>query len=166
MPGRHVRAGRLRRRLAVAFVLVAGISAGALALASYLLVRQARLADSLDRAKAEVRYDLVLAQSSFPSLDQQAVPDLLSAFEQRVHVVLVAQGVRTPSNTSFDPPISPDLRSLVLAGQLGYQRLTSRGAITCSSSVDASPAPPPTSSTSCSSRTASPETSPSSAPRC
>src|SRR5207244_3603482 len=49
---------RLRRRLTVAVVLVAGLSAGALALGSFLLVRRARLQDSLDRAKAEATLDL------------------------------------------------------------------------------------------------------------
>ena len=41
-----IRPGRLRRRLTIAFVLVGGLSAGALALGSYLVVRHARLDDS------------------------------------------------------------------------------------------------------------------------
>src|SRR5438093_10531504 len=46
MPRRIAAPRRLRRRLTVAFVLVAAVSAGALAGGSYLAVRQARLNDS------------------------------------------------------------------------------------------------------------------------
>ena len=50
-----MRAGtpRLRRRLTVAFVLVAGVSAAALALGSYLLVRQAGLAEAFTELTRE-----------------------------------------------------------------------------------------------------------------
>ena len=47
---RTVQPARLRRRLTLAFVVLAGISAAALALGSYLVVRQARLDDSLHSA--------------------------------------------------------------------------------------------------------------------
>src|SRR4030095_10245004 len=43
MSERGVSPGRLRRRLTIAFVLVAGVSAAVLALGAYLMVRQARL---------------------------------------------------------------------------------------------------------------------------
>lgn len=126
MPGRHVRPGRLRRRLAIAFVLVAGISAGALAVGSYVLVRETRLADSLDRALTEARYDLVLAQTFLPLGPDGATP-LLTAFEQRVHVVFVSGDQQQPSNASFDPPIAPTLRAIVRSGQLAYERLHQNG---------------------------------------
>src|SRR5713101_4589202 len=101
MPGRHVRPGRLRRRLAIAFVLVAGVSAGALALGSYLLVRQARLSDSLDRAKSEAEFDLVLARGFLPLNPQRKISELLTSFEQkRVHVVLIANGPSVASTTT------------------------------------------------------------------
>jgi two-component system sensor histidine kinase MtrB len=121
-----VRPGRLRRRLAIAFVLVAGVSAGALALGSYLLVRQARLSDSLDRAKSEAEFDLVLAQGFQPLSAQKKISDLLTSFEQkRVHVVLIAHGTAVASNTTFDPEIPVQLRAVAGEGQLGYQRVTS-----------------------------------------
>jgi len=44
---RLLRPRGLRRRLVIAFVLMAAVSAGTLAVASYLLVRQARLQGSL-----------------------------------------------------------------------------------------------------------------------
>ena len=82
---RRIRPGRLRRRLAIAFVLVAGISAGALALGSFLLVRQARLIESRDRAKDEARFDLLLAQRSVP-LDEPKAQDLLATAVGRDNV--------------------------------------------------------------------------------
>jgi two-component system, OmpR family, sensor histidine kinase MtrB len=125
MPRRPIPTGRLRRRLTVAFVLVAGIASGALALGSFLLVRQARLTDSRDRAKAEAQFDLVLAQGFLP-LDEQRIQDLLASFQQnRVNVVLVRGATAIPSNSSFDPPIPSTLRSLVRTGKLAYQRVTS-----------------------------------------
>jgi two-component system sensor histidine kinase MtrB len=117
--------GRLRRRLTIAFVLVAGIASGALALGSFLLVRQARLSDSLDAAQAEARFDLVLAQGFLP-LDEESIQRLMESFRQnRVNVVLVTGETTLPSNPSFAPPISPALRSLVGAGQLAYERVSS-----------------------------------------
>jgi signal transduction histidine kinase len=127
MPRRRVAPTRLRRRLTVAFVLVAGVSAGALALGSYLLVRDARLRDSLDRARDRARLGLVLA-AGFVPLDDQRAQALLTSNEQAgQHVVLVRGGVAAPSNPSFDPPLPPDLRALSAQGRLGYQRVRHRG---------------------------------------
>jgi signal transduction histidine kinase len=125
VPRRSVPTGRLRRRLTIAFVLVAGIASGALALGSFLLVRQARLSDSLDAAKAEARFDLVLAQGFLP-LDEPSTQRIMESFRQnRVNVVLVTGGATLASNPSFAPPISPALRSLVGSGQLAFERLSS-----------------------------------------
>jgi two-component system sensor histidine kinase MtrB len=115
--------GRLRRRLTVAFVLVAGVSAGALAVGSYALVREARLADSLDRAESDARFQLVVAQQFLP-LDAERGADLLSSFEQTGHhVVLVQGGVAAASNPAFDPPRGAGLGATVRGGDLGFQRV-------------------------------------------
>jgi signal transduction histidine kinase len=118
-PRRGVQTGRLRRRLIVAFVLIAGISAGALAVGSFLLVRQSRLSDSLARAEEQSRFNLGLVGTEF------ADPQLtVSAYERRdVHAVLVVGGERFLSDPSIDPAISPSVRELVVAGQLGYERV-------------------------------------------
>ncbi len=62
MARRAVAPGGLRRRLTIAFVLVAGVSTAALALASYLMVRQAWFDDSLQQADSAAREALVIAQ--------------------------------------------------------------------------------------------------------
>ncbi len=63
---RPIRPGRLRRRLTLAFALTAGIAAAALAAGSFLLVREARLSDSRDRAVEQTRFNLVLASEVLP----------------------------------------------------------------------------------------------------
>jgi len=122
--------GRLRRRLTIAFVLVAGVSAGALALSSFMLVRQARLQDSLDRAESDARFQLVLTQQFIP-LDAEHAEhgaNLLASFEQTGHhVVLVNNGVAAASNARFDPPRGTALANAVHAGDLGYERVDDGG---------------------------------------
>src|SRR5258708_4069820 len=62
---RSLRPRGLRRRLVIAFVLGAAVSAGILAVASYVLVRQARLQGSLTPSEGQAREGLNLA-ANFP----------------------------------------------------------------------------------------------------
>jgi signal transduction histidine kinase len=111
----------MRRRLVVAFVLVAAVSSGVLAVASYLLVQQARLQGSLSASSAQAREDLNLAAT----ITYPLAPDFVNAYEQRgTHAVLVfPSGLRVPSDTEVNPPIPAELVSIVHQGQLGYQRV-------------------------------------------
>src|SRR2546429_699434 len=117
--------GGLRRRLVVAFVLVATVSAGALAVASYLLVRDARLDGSLAASAAAAREDLNLANT----ITYQAAGDFVRAYEQRgTHAVLIFPGDRkVVSNPQVNPPIPAVLQGFVGRGQLGYQRMDVAG---------------------------------------
>jgi two-component system sensor histidine kinase MtrB len=115
----------MRRRLVIAFVLVAAVSAGILAVASYLLVRQARLQGSLTASAAQAREDLNLAATiSYP----EAV-SFVRAYEQRgTHAVLVFPGGATvASDPRVNPPLPAALRGYVGHGKLGYQRLSVAG---------------------------------------
>jgi two-component system, OmpR family, sensor histidine kinase MtrB len=121
-----VRTGRLRRRLTVAFMLVAGLSAAVLAVSSYLIVREARLSDSVDRSLEQGRFNLVLAGEI---LDAGATPsrtdELLAAYERRGTFVTVGRtGTRTfSSSLSLGPPQVPaDLKRIVASGRLAYER--------------------------------------------
>ncbi|MER7335819.1 MULTISPECIES: HAMP domain-containing sensor histidine kinase [unclassified Micromonospora] len=121
MAGRAVPPGRLRRRLTIAFVLVAGVSAGLLAGGSWLLLRQARFDASLHQAAADARYRLVLAGQFLPLTDDRR-GELLTSFEgSGRHVVLVDDG-QHPSHPAYAPPLGARLRATVAAGQLGYER--------------------------------------------
>ena len=75
-----IRPGSLRRRLTIAFLLVAGLSAAALAIASYAIVREARLSDSVDRAVEQSRFNLVLASETLGESPTTAQTTELSSF--------------------------------------------------------------------------------------
>jgi two-component system sensor histidine kinase MtrB len=121
-----VRAGRLRRRLMFAFALVAGLSAAILAVSSYLIVREARLSDSVDRALEQGRFNLVLAGDSLgahPTPTQTSA--LLDAYERRgaFSVVGRTDGRSFSSSLSLGAAQVPaDLKRLVTGGQLAYER--------------------------------------------
>ncbi|HYY77522.1 MAG TPA: HAMP domain-containing sensor histidine kinase [Gaiellaceae bacterium] len=117
-----VQPGRLRRRLTLAFVLVAGISAAALAAGSYFLVRQARLDDSLDRSLEQARLNLVVGAELLPDEGPRAV---LDAYERRggFDTVLVARGRDFPSSLSVGTAqVPPGVRRIVTANQVAYER--------------------------------------------
>lgn len=121
----RLRPGGLRWRLVVAFVLVATVSAGALAVASYLLVRDARLQGSLTTSAAEAREDLNLAAA----ITYAEAGGFVRAYEQRgAHAVLIFPGGRrVASDAQVSPPIPAVLRGFAGRGQLGYQRMDVAG---------------------------------------
>lgn len=119
---RAIYPGRLRRRLTLAFALTAGIAAAALAAGSFFLVREARLADSRDRALEQSRFNLVLGAEVLPAEGPEA---LLDAYERRgrFETVLLVDGTSYPSSLSLGAGQVPeDLQELVGEGQLAYER--------------------------------------------
>jgi two-component system sensor histidine kinase MtrB len=119
------RRGGLRRRLVIAFVLVAAVSAGSLAIASYLLVRDARLQGSLTAAQAQTREDLNLAAG----ITHPVAVGFISAYQQRgTPAVLIFPGSPpVSSDAQVNPPIPAALKGFVLRGQIGYQRMAVGG---------------------------------------
>jgi len=117
---------RLRRRLTIAFTLVAGVAALALAAGSYLVVRDARLGDSVDRALEQTSFNLVFAGDVLRGRTSEAATDeLLEAFARRGDFVTVgiAEGREFSSSLSVGPDQIPaGLRELVARGDLAYQR--------------------------------------------
>jgi len=102
-------------------VLVAAVSAGALAVASYVLVRQARLQGSLSASAVQAKEDLNLAAAiTYPE-----AAGFVQAYEQRgTHAVLIfPAGRRVVSDSRVNPPIPAVLQNFVRQGQLGYQRM-------------------------------------------
>jgi signal transduction histidine kinase len=126
MATRAVAPGRLRRRLTISFVAVAGVSAAVLAIGSFLMVQQARLDDSLEQTAADARHQLVVAQQFLP-LDGERRDNLLAGFESSGrHVVLVADGDTSASNPGFAPVPGAALGEQVAAGQLAFDRPAGR----------------------------------------
>ena len=110
----------------VAFMLVAGLSAAILAVSSYVIVREARLSDSVDRALEQSRFNLVLAGElldSNPTTTQRR--QLLDAYERRGTFATVGRaGNRTFSSSfSLDYAQVPEgVKAVVAAGKIGYER--------------------------------------------
>ena len=122
----RVRVARLRLRLTLAFMLVAGVTAAALSVSSYLLVREARLGDSVDRAVERARVNLTLA----PELLDEGPERLLAAYERRGDFTTVGRnGARTFSSSLSvgAEQVPPELARLVDRGRLAYQRTTVAG---------------------------------------
>jgi two-component system sensor histidine kinase MtrB len=124
---RAIRPGRLRRRLTLAFTLAAGLSAATLAAGSYVLVREARLTDSVDRAVEQSTFNLVLANELLGAgPDQERTDELLAAYERRGAFEVVGRtGERTfSSSVSLRRRQVPEgLRRLVQRGDLAYERV-------------------------------------------
>jgi signal transduction histidine kinase len=122
---RAVAPGRLRRRLAIAFVLVTGFATGALAIGSYLIVRSSRLDDSAQRAVAQSRFNLRFAALQ-PSPDK-----LLEAYSTRgdfcTIVLPAAGGALRRLDCPAQEQIPTQLRALVGGGQLARQRAVIAG---------------------------------------
>lgn len=113
------------RRLLVVVVLVAATVGAALAIVVLIVVRDARLRDSLDRARTEVVFDLGLAPSLLagiaePSELQQAV----ESYEVRgIHAVLIVEGRAYRSDPAIDIEVPPGLRTHAARGQLAFERM-------------------------------------------
>jgi two-component system sensor histidine kinase MtrB len=124
---RIVPAGRLRRRLAVTFALVAALSTGALALGTYFAVRDSRLDDSVDTALAHARTNLVLAGAVLEG--SAAVPDvvdLLEFYGRRPGFETVGFTGGEMYSSSLDlgeVQIPGGLQRLVREGDLAYERV-------------------------------------------
>jgi signal transduction histidine kinase len=107
-------------------MLVAGLSAAILAVSSYLIVREARLSDSVDRALEQSRFNLVLAGEVLgdqPTTTQ--TNELLDSYERRGNFAVVGRtdARAFSSSLSLSPAQVPgDLQQLVAEGQLAYER--------------------------------------------
>jgi signal transduction histidine kinase len=116
---------RLRRRLAVVFVLAVGISTGALAVGSYLVVRSARLSDSANRDVDQSKLELRFAASQHPA------PQLL--FQEFAERGSFATVIEAPDRTAersgrFGPRQVPgDLAALVANGKIARERIVVAG---------------------------------------
>jgi signal transduction histidine kinase len=114
---------RLRRRVAVAFVLAVGVTTGVLAVGSYLVVRNARLDDSAARSAHQSVLNLRYA---ITQPDVQALFDGLRARGQSSAVVLTRGAPQTLGAIGADR-IPADLRRLVGQGKLARDRTTVAG---------------------------------------
>ena len=115
------------RRLVLVVVLVAAAVAAALATVVFVLVRDARFRDSLERARTEAVFDLTIAG---PLLQGSGDPRW-SSRRSGTSAVSTPSWSRTGGrSTRTRPPGSstpPELRAIAARGQLGYDRLEADG---------------------------------------
>jgi signal transduction histidine kinase len=113
-----VRPTRLRRRLAVAFVLAVGVTSGALAVGTYLIVEHAQIKDATDRAVSDSILNLRFAAR------QAATPvALFQAFRDRgdFSTVIVGPGATAQSSAIGPARVPAAVRQLVDAGQVAHE---------------------------------------------
>ena len=116
----------LRRRLTIVFMLAVGVSAAALAVGSYVVVRHNLLADSVHDGARQARRNLVVA----PTYLEQGSNALIQAYRRSgdFETVGITNGKPFFSSLSVGlRQVPPDLRRLVRSGKLGYQRETVAG---------------------------------------
>jgi two-component system sensor histidine kinase MtrB len=128
---RIVPAGRLRRRLAITFALVAALSTGALALGTCLVVHASRLDDSVDGAIAQARTNFVLAATVLQgSSAARDVEGLLDYYARRpgFETVALTAGEAYSSSFSFgEAQVPGGVQELVRAGDLAFERVEIAG---------------------------------------
>ena len=111
------------RRFVVLVVLVAAVVGAALATAVFALVRDARLRDSLRRARAEAVFDLRLAGPLLEGSTDLARAVETFREERGVHAILLKGGRTIDSDPTTTIPIPPGLRAIARRGQIGYDRI-------------------------------------------
>jgi signal transduction histidine kinase len=124
---RTVSPGGLRRRLTIVFMLAVGVSAAALAVGSYLVVRHNLLADSVDSGARQARRNLAVAPTY---LQQNGGRGALVAAYQRTGTLAVGVDRGRPFSSSLSVDVREvpgDLRAITRRGELGYQRETVAG---------------------------------------
>jgi signal transduction histidine kinase len=125
MPGKGRGRHSLRREVALILAAAVAITSVALSLSAYYLTKAAQDRDALDKALAQSRFNLVLADSMLPPSPQEAdYTDLLKAFQIRGDFATLIQA--GPDSYVSGPQISatlvtPALASRVDAGRLAYQ---------------------------------------------
>jgi signal transduction histidine kinase len=121
-----VRGSHSSGRLVVGVVLVAAVVAAVLATVVFVLVRDARLRDSLQRARAEVVFDLRLADTLLS--DSTDLQQAVESYEDRgIHAVLLVDGTTYRSDPTVDMAIPSRLREIAASGQLGFDRIEVAG---------------------------------------
>jgi signal transduction histidine kinase len=128
VPRRIAAPRRLRRRLTVAFVLVAALSAGGLAGGSYLVVRGQRLDDSAKRAAEQTELHVQALESNLPARPSpDVVRGLISSFGTASSTVAIVGRTELPTVSLSIRDVPADLVRLVDQGNLAYQRTSVGG---------------------------------------
>jgi signal transduction histidine kinase len=121
----------LRRRVALIFVAAVVVTALALALSAYFITKATQADEALDKALAQSRFNLFLADSMLPATPQATdYNELLDAFQIRGDFATLMEA---GSETYVSGPqvtrslVSGELAAKVAEGRVGYQTVTMAG---------------------------------------
>jgi len=121
----------LQRRVAFMFTAAVVITALALALSAYFIIKAAQDDEALDKTLAQSRFNLFLADSMLPTDPESAnYNELLDAFQIRGDfATLIEAGDEIyVSGPQVDPSlITPELAAKVDEGRIGYQMIEMAG---------------------------------------
>lgn len=115
----QIATGRFRWRLVIAFVLVSGISAGILAVGSYLLVSKARHDTFLERSVRDTHANYSLVRTALDSAEDESLRSLIFRLKRQSGAEIVAV---TPQQTVASDlglgveEVPPDLRRVSDSG--------------------------------------------------
>lgn len=121
----------LRRRIALLFAAAVALTALALTLSAYFITRSAQENDAVDKAVAQTRFNLFLADSMLPA--DPAAADynrLLDAYAIRgdFSALMIAGADTYVSGPQVTADlITPELAAKVDEGRIGYQMVTMAG---------------------------------------
>jgi signal transduction histidine kinase len=131
--GRHIPRARhsLRRRVALAFAVAVVVATLALALSAYFITKAAQDADALDKALAQSRFNLVLADAMLPAAPKPADYNrLIEALQIRGDFASLIEAGSDVYVTGSQVPrglVTPELAAKVAEGHVGYQMITMAG---------------------------------------
>lgn len=122
----------LVRRVALIFVAAVAVTALALALSAYFITKTAQDRDALDKALAQSRFNLFLADSVLPEAPVDSdYEELVDAFQIRGgFATLIQVGDKPPYVSGFDVTpelVTPELAAKVAEGRIGYQSISMAG---------------------------------------
>jgi signal transduction histidine kinase len=102
--------GRFRRRLTIAFILVAGISAATIGLGAYVLVRDVRSDDFIMRSLRDAKANYLSVEDPAVVIEDEEIPAIIKRFERRgvSASVVIKDGREFNSDPAITSALIPD----------------------------------------------------------
>ena len=121
------------RRVALIFVVAVVVTALALALSAYFITKAAQESEALDKALAQSRFNLFLADSMLPEAPTETdYEQLVDAFQIRGDFATLIEAGSDTYVSGFDVTrelITAELAAKVAEGRIGYQSRPSRASL-------------------------------------
>lgn len=112
--------GRFRRRLTIAFILVAGISAATIGLGAYVLVKDVRTNDFIDRSLRDAEANYLSVEDPAVVIEDEQIPAIIKRFGRRgvaASIVITSGGEFNSDPAITQAAIPEDLSPPAGAGE-------------------------------------------------